>query len=77
MNSNHFKIAIKNLEDLSALKASEQIGEIGLNTFSNPTFIISGSDLSTPGEDLIKGLNNKVGTNVNIIGGIAGEPTIF
>ena len=44
-----------------------------LNTFSNPGLIISASHLETPGGAIIEGLEEVLGHDATIIGGMAGD----
>lgn len=73
----HFKIVLKDFHSDSVYDAACQVGEIGANAFKNPAFIITSADLKTPGELIIKGLLDKSGIDVTIIGGIAGERINF
>ena len=73
----YYEIKIFNLEADSTFEAARQLGEVGKNAFSNPGFIVSGADLSTPGEDIIKGITKVAGPHASIIGGISGEPVHF
>jgi hypothetical protein len=73
----YFKIVINDLNQIPTLEASRLIGKTGVNTFSNPGFIISGVSLNTPGESMIQGITEIAGIEATIIGGMAGEPVFF
>ena len=77
MNKSHFKIILNDFEHSDAMQAAEKVGEAGMNIFSNPAYIISGSLSDLPGELLMDGIVNKVGSEVNIIGGMAGDVVTF
>ncbi|HLG40637.1 MAG TPA: FIST N-terminal domain-containing protein, partial [Chitinophagaceae bacterium] len=77
INLVNFKIVLKDFKSASVYESACQIGELGKNTFDHPAFIISAADYQTPGEQVIKGLLDKAGGNVTVIGGMAGEPVNF
>lgn len=77
LNTDYFKIEIKDYKDASVYESACQVGKVAKNTFQNPAFIISGANLNRPGEDIIKGLLDKAGADVSIIGGMAGEFETF
>lgn len=77
MNLAYFKIEIRDLESQTTAEAGEEIGSVGESNFKNPGYIISSADMQTPGEVVINEIRNKSGNDVNIIGGIAGEPVFF
>ncbi len=78
MNADNFKIVLKDFESpATAYEAASQVGEAGKNYFDHPAFIISTADIRIPGQEIIKGLLSKAGTDVTIIGGAAGEPVTF
>jgi hypothetical protein len=73
INPAHFKIVIKDYKDTSVYESALQAGEVAITTFHHPAFIISAANLKMPGEQIIKGLLDKAGADVTIIGGMAGE----
>jgi hypothetical protein len=77
INTADFKIVLKDYKDDSVYDSAGQIGELGKSSFNHPAFIISGADYTIPGELVIKGILDKSGTNVTIIGGMAGEAVNF
>ncbi|MGG9962192.1 FIST signal transduction protein [Ferruginibacter sp. SUN106] len=78
MNADNFKIVLKDFESpATAYEAACQVGEAGKNYFDHPAFIISTADIRIPGQEIIKGLLNKAGADITIIGGAAGEPVTF
>jgi hypothetical protein len=79
MNIEHFTIVLKNLErsPVSVYESACELGQAGINAFQHPAFIISVSDYRTPGDDIIRGLIDKAGVNVKVIGGVAGEAVNF
>ncbi len=78
MNLDHFNIVLKDFSSAASVyEAACQVGEAGKKSFEHPAFIISTADIKTPGEEVIKGLLNKAGMGVSVIGGNAGEPVNF
>ncbi len=77
INKAHFKIVIKDYKAASVYESACQAGEVATATFDHPAFIISAADLKMPGEQIIKGLLDKAGNDVTIIGGMAGEFVTF
>ena len=77
IKSENFKIALQDFESTTVYESACNIGELGKNSFGHPAFIISVADFKTPGQQIIKGLLDKAGNNVKVIGGMAGEPVNF
>jgi len=77
INPAYFKIVIKDFGTGSVYESASEIGEVGKNTFANPAFIISTANFLIPPNEVILGIEDKVGEDVIIIGGMAGEPINF
>ena len=77
MNPAHFKIILNDFNSASVYEAACVVGEAGKQSFNHPAFIISTADIKTPGEEVIKGILNKAGTGVTVIGGMAGSMVNF
>ena len=78
MDPANFKIVLKDFEAPSiAYEKACETGEAGKTAFEHPAFIISTADISIPGEEIIKGLMDKAGQEITIVGGGAGEPVNF
>ena len=77
INPEYFRLKIFDLESISTIDASRKIGEAGIKYFTNPGFIVSAADLSTPGEFIIQGITQTASHDATIIGGISGEPVFF
>lgn len=72
-----FKIVLQDFAASSPYESARQTGTIGLEAFNNPGFIISAADIKMGGEDLIDGLMDTVGTEVTVMGGVAGNAVDF
>ena len=77
INPKHFKIIVKDFDAATAYATACEIGTVGKEMFNHPAFIISTADLRTPGEDVIRGIVDKAGIEVPVIGGASGEPINF
>ena len=78
MNSAHFRIVLKDFNSFSSVyDAAGEAGTEGKKSFNQPAFIISTVDIKAPSEDVIKGLLDKAGMDVPVIGGNAGEHVNF
>lgn len=72
-----FIIQLKNYNVTSVYESCCEVGAAGNTAFNHPAFIISTVDISIPPEAVIKGILNKAGMNVTIIGGGAGDTTNY
>ncbi|MBI1342033.1 MAG: hypothetical protein GC171_03755 [Terrimonas sp.] len=77
MNPAYFKLVLKDYNAAAVYEAASEVGTAGKNAFDHPAFIISTVDIKIPGEAMIKGLTDKAGMGVTVIGGVAGEHTQF
>ncbi len=77
INPAYFRIVLKDFYTGSVYESASEIGEFGKNTFANPAFIISTANFLIPPNEVILGIEDKVGEDVIIIGGMAGEPINF
>lgn len=77
INPANFKIVLKDFKPASEYESACQLGESGTNTFEHPAFIISTADNQILFEQVIKGIVDKAGAHVTIIGGVSGEPVNF
>lgn len=78
IKSAYFKIVIKDFGNDSVYETASHIGDVGMHTFAHPAFIMSAANLTIHNDDdVIKGLVDKAGEEVTIVGGMAGEPVNF
>ncbi|MBA2250537.1 MAG: hypothetical protein H0W12_10150, partial [Chitinophagaceae bacterium] len=73
----YFRIVLKDYHTTPPYESARLVGETGMQAFNHPAFIISSSDISISGEDVINGLMDAAGHQVTIIGGMAGEQVNF
>lgn len=73
-----FKIVLKDFGNDSVYETASHIGEVGMHTFVHPAFIMTAANFTLHNDDdVIKGLVDKAGEEVTIVGGMAGEPINF
>jgi hypothetical protein len=78
INPAYFKIVVKDFGTGSVYESASHIGEIGMHTFAHPAFIMSAANFTIhKDEEVIKGLVDKAGEDVTIVGGMAGESVNF
>ncbi len=78
INPAYFKIVLKDFGTGSVYEAASEIGEVGIQTFAHPAFIMSAANFTVHNdEEVITGLVDKAGEEVTIVGGMAGEPVNF
>ena len=73
----YFKIILEDFGSDNGFKTGCLAGEFGVKAFNNPAFIISSSDYKVSGDNIIKGIVEKAGTNFPIVGGKAGDAVQF
>ena len=68
-----FIIELRDHTDGSAIESGRHIGNLGLSHYAQPAFIISGSNIDTPGELIMEGLLEVVDEHTTVVGGMAGD----
>jgi hypothetical protein len=82
LNPDYYTILYENFSDRTVGEAAAQIAQTALQKFKRPAFILCSTGLSAKdglvdGEDLMSSMENIVGPNVNIYGGMAGDDGTF
>ncbi len=82
LNRDYYTILYEDFENKSVGEAASQIAHAALQKFKKPAFIICSTGLSAKdglvdGEDLMRSMENVVGPNVNIYGGMAGDDLTY
>ena len=73
LNKDYYRLLHIETGEENTLEIAKSVGQQGLDTFSNPAFIIASGGISTDGEMIIRGIEEAVGPNVTIFGGLAGD----
>lgn len=69
----YFKLIHAETGEHQTREIASQIGKQGLETFNNPAFIVAAGGLTTDGEMIVKGIEDAIGPEVTIFGGLAGD----
>lgn len=73
LKKEHYRVVHIETGDEDTLNIAKSVGRQGLETFTNPAFIIASGGISTDGEMIIRGIEQAVGPEVTIFGGLAGD----
>ncbi len=73
IDRNSFSILFEDTGARSTRETANLIGKNGMSLFSNPAFIVCGSGVTADGEMIIRGIEDSVGPQVTIYGGMAGD----
>lgn len=77
MNPAYFTILFSEYPDKNYREVARTVAKKALQLFSNPTFLLSGSNLETDAEQLLLGIEDVIGEHVNVFGGMAGDDYVF
>ncbi|MEO8112301.1 MAG: FIST N-terminal domain-containing protein [Ginsengibacter sp.] len=78
-----YEIVFRETAESSTFEVSKEVGIEGRKIFSNPAFIIASGWLHTDGEQIVAGIEDGIGANATVFGGMAGddlalrEPFVF
>ena len=73
LDHKYFKVVHLETGENQTIELAKSIGKLGLETFSNPAFIVASGGISTDGEMIVRGIEEAVGPKVTIFGGLAGD----
>ncbi len=68
-----FTVLFEDVGARSTRSVANSMGQTSLSLFSNPAFIVCGSGVTADGEMIIRGIEDVVGANLTIFGGMAGD----
>jgi hypothetical protein len=83
INPAYFKIIFQETGESTAYEVARQTGIEGRKIFANPAFIIASGWLHTDGEQIVAGIEDGIGADATVFGGMAGddlalrEPFVF
>ncbi|MBL7743068.1 MAG: FIST C-terminal domain-containing protein [Chitinophagaceae bacterium] len=77
MNKDHFQIYFEEYPEKNFREVASNIAKKAAEKFSIPAFLIGTSHASTDGEEILQGIVDVVGTQVNAYGGAAGDDYSF
>ena len=73
IQKSHYKLSHAHMGEENIKDIAYRIGKDGLATFARPAFIVVSGGISTDGEMIVKGIEEAVGPEVTIFGGMAGD----
>jgi hypothetical protein len=77
MNPSYFIIFLEEYPEKNYREVSQAIAKKALEKFDRPAFLIAGSHMETDAEQLLLGLQDVIGKQVNAFGGMAGDDYAF
>ncbi|HVT85524.1 MAG TPA: FIST N-terminal domain-containing protein [Chitinophagaceae bacterium] len=77
MNKDHFEIYFEGYPDGNYREVARNIARKAIGKFRTPAFLIGLSYQATDGEEILHGLEDVVGLEVNVFGGCAGDDYTF
>ncbi len=83
IDPSYYQLIFQETGTSSAYEVSKFVGTEGKKTFTNPAFIIASGWLHTDGEQIVAGIEDGIGSNATVFGGMAGddlalrEPFVF
>jgi len=77
INPAYFKVMFADYPEKNYREVARKIAQKAKEIFSNPAFLISGSNMETDAEQLLFGFADAVGEQVNVFGGMAGDDYAF
>ncbi len=77
MNKDHFQVLIEEYPEQNYREISTDVATRAKNLFDNPAFLIGVSHASVDGEQILLGITDVFGEDVNVFGGGAGDDYAF
>ena len=77
MNPNHFSILLTAYPEKNYREVAGTIAAKAKQLYRHPAFLISGTHLETDAEQLLFGIADEIGQEVNVFGGMAGDDYAF
>jgi len=77
MKPEYFRVLFAEYPEKNYRKVAAGLATDAKKIFANPAFLISGSHTETDGEQLLFGIEDVIGKQVNVFGGMAGDDYAF
>jgi hypothetical protein len=77
MNPDYFKIFFTEYPEKNYREVAGEIARKAQDIFLHPAFLLSGSHMETDAEQLLFGIEDVIGKQVNVYGGMAGDDYAF
>ncbi|MBU1821573.1 MAG: FIST C-terminal domain-containing protein [Bacteroidetes bacterium] len=73
LQPDYFKMEFMETGTETTRDIARKIGETGVSSFAKPAFIVASGGISTDGEMIVRGIEDVVGPDIPIFGGMAGD----
>lgn len=73
MNPAYFRLECMHTGERTTRDIAQDIARIGQDAFAKPVFVVASGGLSTDGETIVEGLDDVLGADGAIFGGLAGD----
>jgi hypothetical protein len=77
INPDYFSLSLQEFPDKNYREVTKTIAETAHKKFNNPAFLIAGSHMETDAEQLLLGIEDICGKEVNVFGCMAGDDMTF
>lgn len=77
INKSYFQIYFEEYPNKNYREITNDVAQRATKRFSTPAFLIAGSNMETDAEELLFGIEDVVGKNVNVYGCMAGDDFTF
>jgi len=77
INPSYFTVLFAEYPEKNYREVAKATAEEAQKLFSNPAFLITGSNMETDAEQLLFGFEDVIGKQVNVFGGMAGDDYAF
>ena len=77
INPLYFTILFAEFPEKNYREVAKSLAKEAIKIFSNPAFLVAASNMETDGEQLLFGIEDVVGKQVNVFGGMAGDDYAF
>jgi len=77
IDPSYFMILFDEYPNKNYREVSQNLAKKSLDIFTNPAFLIAGSNMETDAEELLFGFSDVIGNHVNVFGGMAGDDYTF
>jgi hypothetical protein len=77
VHPDHFTILFEEYPEKNYREVTQAMAHQALNKFAHPAFLIAGSNMDTDAEELLHGIEDVIGKQVNVYGGMAGDDYSF
>ncbi len=77
INPSYFTVLFAEYPQKNYREVAKEVAQKAKQTFTNPAFLVAGSHMETDAEELLFGIEDVIGKQVNVFGGMAGDDYQF